>query len=511
MMTVSLCVSGSYKSLYEDVMMENHQTTTSLDGSSNGNTPEICSHPVNSQDCTEENHRITQEYQGEDLTNIKVEDTEGEEETYVRGDQQCKEEETPTDISTDGFSNLNTPERCPRPIFSQDYTEENHRITEEYQVGDLTHIKIEYIDGEQEMCVVENQQCKKEEIPTYTSTGKEATLQHGRLKTHRQHESRATQPSTASQPGHLSQLATPPTAASQPGTSSQPFGKRRRPNFSYHEVDILVNNVVDILFAASKNLTASGKLAVWQQITQKVNAVAPIIRSVEEVKKRWQDFKRRLKDKLREYHRHARETGREPCSQLQLTTLEQRAMTCIQPEQIHGLHIVDTDRPISYQQHTAPEDVEEQPQSSPSPRLDPQSPSPPLPESPAPTPVEISPQPQILQQPDKEPVLEYHDHLMEIQRQQLSLQERQAEALEGVGATLSRLATAQERLASAQERQNIIMEKMVSVLQRVTSQSMPTLYGLGGASAAAVWTLDIIFMIFPVTFLVSMAHSLHRR
>ncbi|XP_063804933.1 uncharacterized protein LOC134983129 isoform X2 [Pseudophryne corroboree] len=35
------------------------------------------------------------------VTDIKAEDIEGEEQTYVRGEQQCKEEEIPTDISTD--------------------------------------------------------------------------------------------------------------------------------------------------------------------------------------------------------------------------------------------------------------------------------------------------------------------------------------------------------------------------------------------------------------------------
>ncbi|XP_075070601.1 uncharacterized protein LOC142159781 isoform X4 [Mixophyes fleayi] len=106
---------------------------------------------------------------------MKVEDTIGEEETYVRGDQQCKEEETPTDISINGSSNRNTPERCPRLLYSQDCIEENSSIPQEYQGEELTDGKVEDIK-EEETYVRGDQQCKEEEIPTDISTEESCRL-----------------------------------------------------------------------------------------------------------------------------------------------------------------------------------------------------------------------------------------------------------------------------------------------------------------------------------------------
>ncbi|XP_063819017.1 oocyte zinc finger protein XlCOF8.4-like isoform X2 [Pseudophryne corroboree] len=177
-----------HKDLYKDVMMENHQLRTSLDGSSNRDSPETCPHPLYSQHCTEENHRILQEDQCEDVTDVMVKDIKAEE-TYVKCDQQCKEEKIPTDISTDGASNRDSPERFPRPLYSQDCTEGNHRTPQENQGGDLTIIKVENSKEEEEMSVTDNkgeylteikvepmeeeetyvrgdQQCNEEEIPT---------------------------------------------------------------------------------------------------------------------------------------------------------------------------------------------------------------------------------------------------------------------------------------------------------------------------------------------------------
>ncbi|XP_063805936.1 oocyte zinc finger protein XlCOF7.1-like isoform X1 [Pseudophryne corroboree] len=105
-----------HRGLYKDVMMENHRPLTSLDkrrlscivqgraeGPSNRDISERCPRPLYTQDCTEEYHRIPQEDQGEaQLNNIKIKDTEGEEETYVTDikaeDIEGEEETYVTDI-----------------------------------------------------------------------------------------------------------------------------------------------------------------------------------------------------------------------------------------------------------------------------------------------------------------------------------------------------------------------------------------------------------------------------
>ncbi|XP_073536746.1 oocyte zinc finger protein XlCOF8.4-like isoform X2 [Phyllobates terribilis] len=75
-----------HKDLYKDVMMEVPQPLTSPDLSSKWTTPEICPRPLLPQDCKQEEPNVPQDHQGEDLTHINTT------ETYVRGDERCKEE-----------------------------------------------------------------------------------------------------------------------------------------------------------------------------------------------------------------------------------------------------------------------------------------------------------------------------------------------------------------------------------------------------------------------------------
>ncbi|XP_073538191.1 uncharacterized protein [Phyllobates terribilis] len=83
-----------HKHLYKDVMMEVLQPLTSPVLSSKRTTPERCPRPLLPQDCKQENPNVPQDHQGKDLTHINPT------ETYMRGDERCKEE-IPTDNRPD--------------------------------------------------------------------------------------------------------------------------------------------------------------------------------------------------------------------------------------------------------------------------------------------------------------------------------------------------------------------------------------------------------------------------
>ncbi|XP_069606267.1 uncharacterized protein [Ranitomeya imitator] len=111
-----------HKDLYKDVMMEVPQPLTSPVLSSKRTTPERCPHPLLSHDCKQEDSRVPQDYQGEDLTRINTT------ETFVMGDEWCKEE-IPTYDSPD-YCTRRSEEQLTSSIFKSDDLEITQDTTE---------------------------------------------------------------------------------------------------------------------------------------------------------------------------------------------------------------------------------------------------------------------------------------------------------------------------------------------------------------------------------------------
>ncbi|XP_077107351.1 uncharacterized protein LOC143765018 [Ranitomeya variabilis] len=91
-------------------MMEMHQTPPSIDE----NPPERCSIALYSEESPEKSPCVLHNNQVEDLIDIKVEVIEGEEESYMRGDQPCRKEDRPVNISPDPALHLEPPEELRR-------------------------------------------------------------------------------------------------------------------------------------------------------------------------------------------------------------------------------------------------------------------------------------------------------------------------------------------------------------------------------------------------------------
>ncbi|XP_077322699.1 uncharacterized protein LOC143956355 isoform X3 [Lithobates pipiens] len=81
--------------------------------------------------------------------------------------QDIKKENHQTFTSTDGSSNGNPPERCPRTLYSRDSTQEHHTIPHHYQVEDLVGIKVEIVEAEEDLYLKNTRPCLDEDSPAF--------------------------------------------------------------------------------------------------------------------------------------------------------------------------------------------------------------------------------------------------------------------------------------------------------------------------------------------------------
>ncbi|XP_073467341.1 uncharacterized protein [Aquarana catesbeiana] len=164
-----------HKDLYKDIMMENQPPLTSPDGSSNGNPPERCPRPLYSQDSTQEGHTIPHHHQRGNLRDSKVEvkeeikeedDEDGvmEESVFLK-----RHKDLYQDTMVESSVYRTPPERCPRPLYSRDSTQEDHTIPHHHQSGNLRYSKVEVkTEEEEERYVRDDQQSIEEDGITGT-------------------------------------------------------------------------------------------------------------------------------------------------------------------------------------------------------------------------------------------------------------------------------------------------------------------------------------------------------
>ncbi|PIO09745.1 hypothetical protein AB205_0066260, partial [Aquarana catesbeiana] len=118
-----------HRCLYQNIMVES---------SSYSNPTERCPRPLYSRDSTQKSHTIPHLDQNGNLgdDNIVVREEYKEEDEEYGVMQQLFEEHKDLykDIIMETSSNRNPPERCPRPLYSRDSTQEGHTIPHHHQV-----------------------------------------------------------------------------------------------------------------------------------------------------------------------------------------------------------------------------------------------------------------------------------------------------------------------------------------------------------------------------------------
>ncbi|XP_056418133.1 nuclear apoptosis-inducing factor 1-like [Hyla sarda] len=98
--------------------------------------------------------------------------------------------------------------------------------------------------------------------------------------------------------------------------------RKRNLNFSYREIEILVDEVVErydiLLGRLARRTPLSQKTYIWKGILKKANAVGVECRTVKCLKKKWYHLRRHTKQKLERIREYAEKTGESPQANLKL-------------------------------------------------------------------------------------------------------------------------------------------------------------------------------------------------
>jgi len=117
--------------------------------------------------------------------------------------------------------------------------------------------------------------------------------------------------------------------------------RKRKPRFSEKEVDILIEKVNDNaeqLFARfSDQVTNKKKKIAWVEVQNSVNASSFVPRTLDEIKKKWDDVKRITKKRATDVRKDMKKTGGGESSHDPLTQTEELVISLIGEEKVYGM------------------------------------------------------------------------------------------------------------------------------------------------------------------------------
>lgn len=125
--------------------------------------------------------------------------------------------------------------------------------------------------------------------------------------------------------------------------------RKRKPKFSKEELDILVTEVTRnearLFGRETIRLSHADRDKIWEGIARKITSMSQVPRSVKDIKHRWDDMKRRTKDKLAFMQRSLSNPGSTGRPSAIVLTAHERAIesTLHSSRQMHGFRRADLD------------------------------------------------------------------------------------------------------------------------------------------------------------------------
>ncbi|XP_030400557.1 myb-related transcription factor, partner of profilin [Gopherus evgoodei] len=124
-----------------------------------------------------------------------------------------------------------------------------------------------------------------------------------------------------------------------PGDAEE-ITRLRKPRFSYEENQILIQEVrahyTKLYGTQSRQVTVAERRRVWEGIAAKINAITSWKRTGQEVQKRWNDFKRRTKEKLARVPHSTQGAGGAAASEETFSAEEETIFAILGPSVVMG-------------------------------------------------------------------------------------------------------------------------------------------------------------------------------